>query len=213
MNGERRSRRMMRWAGRLFAVGGASLLAYCGFVLWEAREFQQQESLALDSIAPLPIKPENPAAIGVRTVPGSLPVAIRRAPGLSGGLIGRVEVPRLDLSAIVIEGSDSVVLQRAVGHVPGTALPGESGNIAITGHRDTFFRPLRNIRQADLIRFTTPKEKFWYRVTSISVVAPDDVAVLGAGKGEELTMITCFPFSFVGAAPRRFVVRAERVGS
>lgn len=213
MNGEKRSRWMLRWTGRLFAIGGVSLLACCGFVLWEAREFQQQDSLVLDSIAPLPVTPDNAPAIGVRTDRSSLPLAIRRAPGLAGRLIGRVEVPRLDFSAIVIEGSDSAVLQRAVGHVPGTALPGESGNIAITGHRDTFFRPLRNIQQADLIRFSTQKEKFWYRVTSISVVEPDDVAVLKAGKGEELTMITCFPFSFVGAAPRRFIVRAERVGS
>lgn len=213
MRGTRLSRLLQR-TGWVFALAGISLLAYCGFVLWQAREFQLQESRALDSLE-LPAQSETVATSPAppEAVPVAAAVARRRTPQSPRGLVGRVEVPRLGLAAMVIEGSDAAVLRRAVGHVPGTALPGEAGNVAITGHRDTFFRPLRNIRQDDLIHLTTPKGQFWYRVTSISVVAPDNIAVLQPGSGEALTMVTCFPFSFVGSAPRRFVVHAERVAS
>src|SRR6202041_1284198 len=125
------------------------------------------------------------------------------------GLIGRVEIPRLGLSAMLIEGDDARTLRRAVGHIPGTSLPGQSGNIALSGHRDTFFRPLRNIRENDIIVVTTLGGEFRYRVTSMRVVSPHDVAVLKASAGEILTLVTCYPFYFAGTAPNRFIVRAE----
>lgn len=203
--------RLLRSAECVFVTAGVGLLAWCGLVLWQAREFQQTESLALDvsrgQAVPASLttdSPEPARALSARQQENALRAT-------TTGLIGRIEVPRLGLAVIVIEGSDQAVLRRAAGHVPGTALPGQPGNIAITGHRDTFFRPLRNISQGDLIRITTPKSQFSYRVTSISVVGADDARVLGAHGNEELTLITCFPFSFVGPAPRRFVVRAERV--
>jgi len=213
VNRERLSR-VLQAAQWLFALGGISILAYCGFVRWQAREFQAQESRALDSIELQPEQTEDATFPAPEQEPAN-PVrpATRRLPRPARGLIGRVEVPRIGLAAIVIEGSNAAVLQRAVGHVSGTALPGEPGNVALTGHRDSFFRSLRNIRENDMIRMTTPKGLFWYRVTSISVVSPENIAVLAAGDGEALTMITCFPFSFVGPAPRRFVVHAARVTS
>jgi len=202
--------RLLRWTEWVFVTTGVALLAWCGLVLWQARKFQQTENLVLDLSGGQPA----PVSLTADSPGPARPLSVRQQPNAfraAAGLIGRMEVPRLGLAVIVIEGSDQAVLRRAAGHVRGTALPGEPGNVAITGHRDTFFRPLRNIRQGDLIRMTTPKSQFRYRVTSISVVGADDVRVLQAQSGEELTLITCFPFSFVGPAPRRFVVRAERV--
>jgi sortase A len=139
-----------------------------------------------------------------RTTP--IPTATNKS-----GLIGRVAIPRLGLTTIVIEGSDRAALRRAAGHVPGTPLPGQAGNTAITGHRDTFCRPLRNIQRDDLIRFETPQGEYLYRVVSLSIVGPEDLRVLDSDGGETLTLITCYPFYFVGGAPRRFIVRAARV--
>jgi sortase A len=128
-----------------------------------------------------------------------------------GEVIGEIQVPRLGLSAIVVQGDSPANLRRAIGHISESALPGEWGNVALAGHRDTFFRPLRDIRLGDEIRFKTPKHSFDYLVESIEVVAPDDVQVLEASTGHDLTFITCFPFHYVGPAPKRFVVRAREV--
>ena len=128
-----------------------------------------------------------------------------------GGLIGRIDIPRLGLSAIVTEGVGTKNLRRAVGHIPGTALPGRPGNIGISGHRDTFFRPLRKIRRDDIITLTTLLGEYRYRVVSTRIVRPDDVAVLRTSGDEILTLVTCYPFYFVGPAPYRFIVRADRV--
>ena len=103
--------------------------------------------------------------------------------------------------------------RRAVGHIPGTVLPGRPGNVGISGHRDTFFRPSRNIRRNDLITLTMLSGEFRYRVVSTKVVGPNDLAVLDPGESEILTLVTCYPFYFVGSAPARFIVRAERVGN
>jgi sortase A len=92
-------------------------------------------------------------------------------------------------------------------------LPGEWGNVALAAHRDTFFRPLRDIQAGDQIRFKTPERSFEYVVESIEVVAPRDIRVLEPSSGHELTFITCFPFHYLGPAPKRFVVRAQEVDS
>jgi sortase A len=128
-----------------------------------------------------------------------------------GDVIGEIQVPRLGLSAIVVQGDSLASLRRAVGHVSNSALPGEWGNVALAGHRDTFFRPLRDIRLGDKIRFKTIQQSFEYVVESIDVVAPGDIQVLEPSTGHDLTFITCFPFRYVGPAPKRFVVRAREV--
>ena len=132
-------------------------------------------------------------------------------PATSGGLIGRIEIPRLGLSVVVVEGADTSTLRRAAGHIPGTSLPGQPGNVGISAHRDTFFRPLRNIQRNDTITLTTAFGAYSYRVLSTQVVHADDVAVLDPGGSEILTLVTCYPFYFVGPAPDRFIVRAERM--
>jgi LPXTG-site transpeptidase (sortase) family protein len=128
-----------------------------------------------------------------------------------GSMIGKILIPRLGITAIVDEGIDGKTLRLSVGHIPSTALPGQRGNVGIAGHRDTFFRPLRNIQRNDIITFTTLRGDYRYRVVSIKVVGPNDVAVLDSDGTEILTLVTCYPFYFVGSAPERFIVRAERV--
>lgn len=118
-------------------------------------------------------------------------------------------IPRVGISAEVIEGDDAADLKLAPGHIPGTALPGQHGNIGIAAHRDTFFRPLRFIRKGDLIGLTTLSGTYRYRVVSTQIVTPDDVQVLGPTKTDTLTLVTCYPFYYVGSAPKRFILRAE----
>jgi sortase A len=126
-------------------------------------------------------------------------------------LIGRLTVPRLHLSAMVREGVDGKTLRLAIGHIPATALPGQSGNVAVAGHRDTFFRGLKDLRAQDEIQFSTFEGDFKYRVESLIVVAPDNVSALAPSSENVLTMVTCYPFFYVGAAPKRFIVRARQV--
>ncbi len=130
---------------------------------------------------------------------------------LDPDVIGRIEIPRLRLAAIVREGDDEETLDRAVGYIPGTALPGRGGNTALAGHRDTFFRPLRRIKVDDRIRLVVPPHTYEYRVESTRVVEPDAIDVLESTGSEELTLLTCYPFRFIGPAPQRFVVKATRV--
>jgi sortase A len=187
-------RRVLRWSQRSFVAIAVSMLAWCGYVLADTWSFQrtgqrQFEGLRIDRVS----------------APGTLP------PPASGGLIGRIDIPRLDISVVVIEGTGSTTLRRAVGHIRGTALPGHRGNIGISGHRDSFFRPLRNIRKDDVITLTTLDGEYHYRVVSTNIVVPSDVAVLNSDGNELLTLVTCHPFYFVGAAPNRFIVRAERI--
>lgn len=156
----------------------------------------------------------------------SAPVSVPRP--VEGSILGRVEIARLNLAAVVREGVDAGVLSVAVGHVPSTALPGQAGNFAIAAHRDTLFRVLKDIHQGDLVSFQAPAGTYTYRVVATKIVRPTDVSVLqpdGGGlipqselvssEGQPsklLTMITCYPFYYVGSAPKRFIVEAELVG-
>jgi sortase A len=110
-----------------------------------------------------------------------------------------------------MEGTDTTTLRRAVGHITATGLPGQPGNVGIAGHRDSFFRPLKHVLQRDVITFTTLSGEYRYRVVSTRVVSPSDVTVLDPSGTEVLTLVTCYPFYFVGSAPDRFIVRAERI--
>lgn len=201
-----RQRWLVRWGHRVFFACAALTLGYCGFVVADAWIFQHQESRGLDR------RLRQERQVGVVRLPGTPAISSRSISAVAtGGMIGRLEIPRLNLSVIVMEGDSQHTLRRAAGHVPGTSLPGERGNVGITGHRDTFFRPLRNIQPNDLITVTTLQGEYRYRVISTRVVAPDNVAVLDSTGGEILTLVTCHPFYYVGPAPNRFIVRAERV--
>ena len=163
---------------------------------------------------------EPKTATGVRP---ALPVEMPHP--VQGALLGRVEISRLKLSAMVREGVDAKTLSIAVGHVPSTALPGQVGNFAIAAHRDTLFRALQNIRDGDEVTFQSPEGTYTYQVIGTAIVRPSDVSVLrpdgggvivpangqAAEKTPEklLTMITCYPFYYVGSAPQRFIVEAR----
>jgi sortase A len=123
--------------------------------------------------------------------------------------IGRIEIPTVGVSAIVEEGESDATLAESVGHLHGTALPGQPGNIALAAHRDTYFRDLADIQTGDEIYFTTVSAIYKYRVSGTSIVDPSDVSVLAPSSESRLTLITCYPFHFVGPAPKRFVVVAS----
>jgi len=128
-----------------------------------------------------------------------------------GTPIGVLEIPRLGLSSVVIEGDEAAVLVLGVGHLADTPLPWTRGNSVFAAHRDTFFRPLEHIRPNDVIRFSTADADLEYLVRTTKIVAPTDVDVLAPTATSTLTLITCYPFTYIGPAPQRFIVTAERV--
>ena len=186
-------RRLLRLFQLALGAVAVAMLGYCAFVLTDTWNFQSEASRAFDRQALRPFRP--PAA---------------RTPEPSE-LVGRIDIPRLGVSVVVAEGTDEATLRRAAGHILGTGLPGHAGNVGIAGHRDTLFRPLRDIRQDDVIMLTTLEGDYRYRVVSAQVVSPSDVDVLNADGHEILTLVTCHPFYFIGPAPNRFIVRAARV--
>jgi sortase A len=192
-------RLMLRWTRGILISSAICLLAYSGFVLLDSWVFQRAQDRQLERL--LSAAGQTAQAVSFADL----------SPATTGELIGRVEIQRLGLSAIVMEGTDTATLRRALGHIAGTALPGHAGNVGISGHRDTFFRPLRNIEPNDIITLTTMRGEYRYRVLYTRIVDPSDVAVLAPGQSETLTLVTCYPFYFVGPAPTRFVVRAEKI--
>jgi sortase A len=190
----------------LFMVAVACLGIYSYSYVYRTA-YQLYEGWQFDHEAPAPVKEKKRVALPV-VLPD--PDHGTRAPkeSIAASVIGRISIPRLHISAIVEEGIDDVTLLRAVGHIPGTALPGETGNIGIAGHRDTFFRALKDLQPHDDIDFTTHSGSFHYTVESLTVVEPDNVGVLKSEGGQALTIVTCFPFHYIGSAPRRFIVHA-----
>jgi len=127
--------------------------------------------------------------------------------------IAVMRIRRLGLEAPIFEGVDDLTLDRGIGHIPGTALPGATGNIAVAGHRDGFFRVLKDITPGDQIEVLTASEKYTYSVDQIVIVVPNDVSVLESGSAKSLTLVTCYPFYFVGSAPKRYIVQASLLRS
>jgi sortase A len=196
---------MLGWQkilGRVLVLTGALAFACWGYLTLHQIWFQSaanrvlQRQIANASTSPQPDTAHPHAA--------AIPLS-------HGQMIGRLEIPRINISVIVLEGSDSSVLDIAAGHIPGTALPGWTGNIGIAAHRDTFFRSLREIRLQDRLTFRTRGGIFEYGVASTEVVEPSDMGVLRQGTDEELTLVTCYPFNYIGAAPKRFIVHARQL--
>lgn len=128
-----------------------------------------------------------------------------------GELIGRIEIPRVGVSALVLEGIGHRTLRRGTGHIPETALPAQDGNVGIAGHRDSFFRGLKTIGKDDVIKLTTLRGIYRYRVEWTRIVNPQDTEVLADTGEPVLTLVTCYPFYYVGSAPKRFIVRAQLI--
>lgn len=126
-----------------------------------------------------------------------------------GTVIGSVSVPKLKLKVAIVEGLTKDDLLRGVGHVPGSATAGGLGNMALAAHRDTFFRPIRNVAPGMDLLVDSAEGTYRYRVASTEIVTPEQVSVLDIGTVPELTLITCYPFNYIGAAPKRFIVHAQ----
>jgi len=198
-------RRALQWAQYGFFACAVLLLGYCGFALADAWIFQRRESREFDRL----LRDRQVASQSAPQAASS--PAPKRAPAAANGLIGRIEIPRLLLSAVVVEGVGKTTLRRAVGHIPGTALPGQPGNVGLAGHRDTFFRSLKDLKIKDEIQLSTLAGNFKYEVESLRVVEPDNVGVLARSRENVLTLVTCYPFYYVGPAPQRWIVRARQV--
>jgi sortase A len=239
----RPAKSLLHWVQYLLVIVSLIGAGICGWFYAEARMYQAYESWRLDQMAkhgPAELETFLASYLGLRAIearkeplaprkgPAELPFSPPRAPvkGLAeiplslpqsplevGALIGRIEIPRLNLSTIVLQGDSDQVLRKGVGHIPSTSLPGGSGNVAIAGHRDTFFRALKDIRQDDNITLTTTTGAYHYRVDSVQVVRPNDIQVLAPSDQASLTLVTCYPFYFVGSAPKRYVVHAQQIES
>lgn len=190
--------RALWWIERGLVIFGVACLMWVGTISMQAVNYQVRQNALFDRSGP-----SNPSSV----VDRNTDVVEATAP------IGRLTIPRIGLSVVVVEGDDDKTLQTAVGHLPDTPLPWQDGNAALAGHRDSFFRPLRHIQMGDDIRLETLHGIFHYRVTRQIVVEPHEVWVLDPSPTAALTLITCYPFDFVGPAPRRFVVHAERISA
>ena len=141
--------------------------------------------------------------------PSNPPVAASPKYPVAGSPVALLSIPRLGLETVVLEGAEERELKLGPGHIPGTSLPGDGGNVGVAGHRDTFFRPLLHIKKNDTIRLVTREQEYHNQVVSTKIVEPEDVQVLHPSAQETLTLVTCYPFDFVGPAPKRFIVRAD----
>ena len=211
---ERRTQSVLRWSRYLFFAVGILALGYVGYALVDANLYQAYQTWRFERA----LKSQEPVIRSVRPLqPSPLPAPAEadrariESAVPKGSSVGQIEISSIGLRAMIEEGDNGRTLRRAVGHIPGTALPGQPGNVVLAGHRDTFFRPLRNIHKGDEITLTTLAGAYRYRVDFIEIVGPQDTKVLNHSDDPILTLVTCYPFYFVGPAPRRFIVRASRM--
>jgi sortase A len=208
---------ILRWSGCALFTAGLLVLGYVCYAVVDAKLYQQSEARqfqrAVSLMKPAAASGESPSLVAAAEIAaqigGNSDIPVKDEAETSR--LGRIEIGVIGVDAIILEGTDDLTLRRAVGHLPGTALPGQNGNVAIAGHRDTFFRGLRNIHKDNEITLTTLKASYLYKVDSTEVVDPQDADVLDESDDPTLTLITCYPFNFVGSAPRRFIVRASKV--
>jgi sortase A len=185
----------LRWTRRFFFITGALAVSYVALNLLYARFYQQAAAHTLETQIDAQERHD---------------VSLPRTAAKEGDVLGRIEIPRLGMTVAILEGTTAQTLRLGVGHIDGTAFPGEAGNIGIAGHRDTYFRTLKDIRASDEIQIQTATGLSRYAVDWIQIVAPGDGGVLPTSTGSSITLVTCFPFHFIGAAPERYIVHARR---
>jgi sortase A len=127
----------------------------------------------------------------------------------TGGFVAKLDAPTVKMSATILEGSDDHTLSLGAGHIEDTPFPGEPGNFGIAGHRDTTFRAVRNLKVGDPLVITTADQVFHYKITKTFIVEPDDVYVLDPADHPTLTLVTCYPFEYIGHAPHRYIISAD----
>ncbi len=184
---------LARHAGTATVIAGVALLSYAGIVVLKARAHQQTFEAAprADAVSP-PAVPAPP-------------------PLVEGDTIGEIRVDRIGLRTVITQGESDAILDLGAGHLADTPWLGQPGNVVLAGHRDTVFRPLEQIRVGDVIEVTGHSAVVRYAVTSMKIVEPTDISVLDASDSNTLTLVTCFPFVYVGHAPHRFIVRASEI--
>lgn len=187
-----RIRTIARSAGTAAIIAGVALLTYAGVVVFSARAYQHL----------VDVSPSAPEASSRSFAP---------RPIVEGEVIGEIRVERIGLRTVITQGETDAILDLGAGHLADTPWLDESGNVVLAGHRDTVFRPLEHIRVGDVIEVTGQLGLIRYAVTSTSIVDPTDLSVLAPSDGRTLTLITCFPFVYVGHAPQRFIVRASAI--
>jgi sortase A len=187
---------ILRWSRNVLLIIGLLALSYVGYALLDSRLYQAEQARRFER----ELKETN------------MPRAKSSGIAVSeGSPLGRIEISAIGLKTMILEGTEEETLRRAVGHIRSTPLPGQRGNVALAGHRDTFFRGLRDIRANDEITLTTLSGSYHYRVDSTKVVKPEETEALKDDGADTLTLVTCYPFNFVGSAPKRFIVRARRI--
>jgi sortase A len=190
----------------LWIVGAALITLYVGARAWGEHERQQGVASFIE------IQQDVATTLAATRLPGESlyggPELKAAALGAQDAVIALLRIPGIALEVPVYYGTGEPVLRRGAGLVEGTAVPGSAGNVGIAAHRDSFFRGLKDVSVGDLIELSTPGQTWRYRITSLSVVDPSDVHVLDDVGEPILTLVTCYPFYFVGNAPQRYIVRA-----
>jgi LPXTG-site transpeptidase (sortase) family protein len=229
-----RGKRISMWLERLLLTVGCACMAYYGYITLGARQFQREQTAAFEARpaasasarSEVPASsgetspkrpagreggPAAPAASAAPVAPAAPNTPIPPVTPALAAMVGILEIPRLNISSPVMSGDDTRTLDRAVGHLPDTPKPWESGNSAVAAHRDGLFRPLKNIKIGDDLRIRTAHGEFTYQVRELKIVSPKDLSVLQPTADDMLTLITCYPFNYIGPAPKRFIVRAARM--
>jgi sortase A len=189
------NQRFMRWTRFVLLIIGILALSYVAITLIVARIYQRNALLTLNK--QIQAEEQHKAEQPVPTIN-------------EGDVLGRIEIPRIGISVAVLQGTTPRTLRLGVGHIKGTALPGETGNIGVAGHRDTYFRALKDIRKDDEIQLQTATGIDRYEVDWIQITSPSNIGVLAPTTKSSLTLVTCYPFYYIGAAPERFIVHAYR---
>jgi sortase A len=188
--------RLLGWVRGFLLIVGVAALSYVAYVLLHSRFYQQQANDALDQ--EIQAGGRSADSLTGRTVK-------------EGDVLGRISIPRIGITVAILQGTKSKTLQLGVGHIRGTPLPGEGGNVGIAGHRDTWFRNLKDIHTGDDIQIETVAGSSQYKVDWVQIVAPNDMGVLAPSAESAITLVTCYPFYYVGPAPERFVVHARKL--
>lgn len=189
-----RGRRLIHWTRTFLLIAGVLALSYAALTLLHARSYENDANKTLDR----QIHAEE-----------NHQVVLPRSAVKEGDVLGRIEIPRIGLKLAILEGTTAQTLRLGAGHIAGTALPGEPGNIGIAGHRDTWFRALKDIRAHDQIQIQTAAGLSRYEVDWVQIVEPGDTGILALSTGSAVTLVTCYPFHYIGAAPERYIVHAR----
>jgi len=204
-----------RWLERMLLLVGIVCLGTWAYAWLDTAIYQYRENRLLDEAVSDRARPSPAVATETDSLDtfrgGATAMQRTSGPIPEGSLVGRIEIPRLEVSAIVLEGTGKKTLRRGVGHIAETPFPEQGGNVGLAAHRDSFFRGLKDVRENDLIMLKTLEGTYDYRVEWTAIVLPEETQVLQNTGAPALTLVTCYPFHYVGAAPERFIVRARRV--